>query len=84
LAGIEAHCALVVQQLVDGNDQLVALQVEANGQILGQIGHQRLHIAPFDQLIDGLLFGHQQTVSAPLQGIQNVAYHMQHFVGGSV
>lgn len=36
------HLAVAVDQLVDGEDQLVALDVEADGQILRQIGRQRL------------------------------------------
>lgn len=83
LSRIELHCSLIVQQLIDGNDELVALQIETNGQVLGQIGHQRLHVATLDQLLDGLLLRHEQAVASALQSIQYISYHMKHFIRGS-
>lgn len=82
LAGIELHRALEIRQLVGHEDQLVALDVETDRQILRQIRRQRLHVSALHEFIDGLLAGYHQRGPASLQGAQYVPQDVQHLVGG--
>lgn len=69
LGGFELHGALIVGELVRGKNQRWLLDVEAQGEVLGQVGRQTLHVAALHQLIDRLLLGHDQTRATALQGI---------------
>lgn len=56
------------------------MDVEAQGEVLGQVGRQTLHVAALHQLIDRLLLRDDQTRATALQGIQDVRQDVQHLL----
>uniref|UniRef100_A0A182J1A3 Uncharacterized protein n=1 Tax=Anopheles atroparvus TaxID=41427 RepID=A0A182J1A3_ANOAO len=81
LARVELHRALEVRQLVRHEDQLVALDVEADGEIFRQVRRQRLHVTALHQLVDRFLARDDERRATPLQRPKDVAENVQHLVG---
>jgi hypothetical protein len=81
LRRLELHRACYVGELVGGEDELVCLQVEAQSEIFGEVGRQRLHVATLHELIDRLFLRHNKAGSTPLQCAENIRQDVENLLG---